>query len=57
MMSGIYFKILPQIRGLGWDRRNMIGKMLTVAELGNEGLSSLPLWFEKYRQSFSIFYY
>ena len=34
MLSGIYFKKFQQIKGVGWDRRNMIGKILTIAETG-----------------------
>lgn len=52
MLSGIYFKKFQQIKGVGWDRRNMIGKIWTIAETGKWGLIiavSLPLCiFEKY---------
>lgn len=34
MLSRVYqyFKKLQQVKGVGWDRRNMIGKMLTAAK-------------------------
>lgn len=47
-----YFKKLQQIKGVGWDRRNMIGKMLTAAETRKREfivILFLPLCiFEKY---------
>lgn len=52
MLSQVYqyFKNLQQVKGVGWDRENMIGKMLAAAETRNCEfiVSSLPLCaFEK----------
>lgn len=47
-----YFKKLQQVKGVGWDRRNMIGTMLTAAKTRKHEfivVFSLPLCiFEKY---------
>ena len=54
MLSGVYqyFKKLQQVKGVGWDRRNMIGTMLTAAKTRKHEfivVFSLPLCiFEKY---------
>lgn len=60
MLSRVYqyFKNLQQVKGVGWDRENMIGKMLTAAETRNCEfiVFSLPLCvFEKHNAK--LFYF
>lgn len=61
MLSRVYqyFKNLQQAKGVGWDRENMIGKMLTAAETRNHEfivVFSLPLCvFEKHNAKLLYF--